>query len=610
MSLYGSGRREGVIAAIALACVAMLVHTLGSMTGLSDGYEGDQTLASGMATAHGLAAIGEPLLWDPMGSGAPLWTRGAELLYPPWWLLGRGQDAYWLPLLAALHSALACALGFRFLRAQGRSRYAAFVAGAAYGLGAHMGSLSGHLAEVAAIAWAPLPIEVFLRYARSERNRMLGACLAPALALPFITGGTVTATCVTATIVLWLVRRALHDPSRRMSMFATGTASAAVLLLLTAPIWLCQADAPGVPVDLPPPPDLLGALQRVAGPLLPFFTALGLMRHQRHTPAERWLPIGLLGIGIAVLLPLVPSPFAGPAPWQETPEALWWPLHLALVVLGASGLDDFLDQPLRRRAATVWLLVASASIAPLGFLLGADTHRFHVEATVLLALSLLFTCWRWLGILGFKTVLAAAAVCWLATSTLQEQAGATRTPRPVAALPSAQTGLKTPAMPGIESAAPRRSDPRAHIVFAMTRSYAPLGLPILLPRVKKPLLAVIGLPDDFVCLADENARVQRVADGSTHEEFVAELGNGQGALLIDETFARGWCAFVDGQSHALLRTDDGARVILLGKGTHRVAMFYRPMVATLGMRFAALGLLIALAFMLACAVRTLHSDKN
>jgi hypothetical protein len=39
-------------------------------------------------------------------------------------------------------------------------------------------------------------------------------------------------------------------------------------------------------------------------------------------------------------------------------------------------------------------------------------------------------------------------------------------------------------------------------------------------------------------------------------------------------------------------------------------MFYRPMVATLGMRFAALGLLIALAFMLACAVRTLHSDKN
>src|SRR5206468_10152932 len=102
---------------------------------------------------------------------SPMGTRGAELLYPPWWLLGRGKDAFWLPILAALHAALACGLSFRFLRAQGRSRYAAFLCGAAYGLGAHVGNLSGHLAEVAALAWAPLSMEVFLRVARSERNR-------------------------------------------------------------------------------------------------------------------------------------------------------------------------------------------------------------------------------------------------------------------------------------------------------------------------------------------------------------------------------------------------------------------------------------------------------
>jgi uncharacterized membrane protein len=74
-------------------------------------------------------------------------------------------------MLAALHAAIACGLAFRFLRAQGRSRYASFVCGAASGLSAHTGRMSGSLPELAALAWAPLVLELLLRVVRGERQR-------------------------------------------------------------------------------------------------------------------------------------------------------------------------------------------------------------------------------------------------------------------------------------------------------------------------------------------------------------------------------------------------------------------------------------------------------
>lgn len=594
MSLFGSSRREGVLATLTLALVAFAIHAIGAATGLTEGFEGDQVLAQAMATAHSQWNLGELPLWDPAGSGAPLWTRGAELLYPPWWLLGRGHDAFWLPCLVAAHAALACALAFRFLRAQGRSRYAAFLGGAAYGLGAHCGSLSGNLAELAAIAWAPLSIELFLRFARSPDQRLCGAMIAPALAVAFATGGTVTAGALSISLAVWWIRRAWREPDRRFVLGSAAIATAIAVLLLLAPIWLGILEVPPRVATVWPPAELGATLQRLTGPLLTFFALLGLMRDQRHTPAERWLPIAGIAIVAAIVLPSVPSPFPGPAPWQAVPLALWWPLHLALVVLGASGLDDFLDTPLRRREANAWLLIGSALLAPVGYLLGADTHRFHVEATVLLALALLFTAWRWLGILGFKTVLAAAAMVWLAAATLHEQARANRVPQTMATLLAA---------PGFESA-PMATANRARIEFQVVPAAAASPSPAPLPRVPGASTAIVGLPNGFATESDAEAHAVCTEHAAQRTTYRAELGHGTGVLCLPETYAPGWRATVDGKATPVLCVADGGRAILLGPGSHQVALRYQPLALLLGPQLAAVGVLLTLAWMLGCAVRS------
>lgn len=584
MSLFGTGRREGVIAALGLCAIALAVHAIGAATGLSDGFEGDRALASGMATAHRLVAAGELPLWDPAGAGAPLWARGAALLYPPWWLLGRGDDAFWLPALAALHAALACALGFRFLRAHGRSRYAAFVCGAAYGLGAQVGCLGGHLPELAALAFAPLGLEVFLRIARGERQRHLTAWLGPALALPFWTGGAVTATASALLVGLWLCAFAVRERERRARLLTTLVVTAAVTALLTAPIWLGQLEVPPSSQPSPPRVDLLASLRRIVGPLLLFLGVLGAMRRQREAPTGRWLLLAVVGAALAVLLPTLPSPWPRPAPWQLAPLALWWPVHLALVLLASNGLDDFLSLPQRRRTATAWALLSCTLATPVGFWLGASDAYYHVEAAVLLALALLFATWRHLGILGFKTVIAAAALVWLAIATLHEQAGAVRDPAPVPRL-LATAAVRTldPAAPQLETAPPLLP-PRARLSFDLKpagAATAPLPAPLSGTRV-------IGLPTAFAPVVDQAAAVKLRREGATWSEYALTLPVGRGALVIADTHSPGWLATVDGRPAPVLRTDRGERAVLVGHGARTVRFDYRPLAWSLG-RWLALG---------------------
>jgi hypothetical protein len=241
--------------------------------------------------------------------------------------------------------------------------------------------------------------------------------------------------------------------------------------------------------------------------------------------------------------------------------------------------------------------------------LGAEGRRFHLEAAVLLALAVLFTCWRWLGILRFKTVLAAAAMVWLAAATLQEQAKATRAPQPVVLMPGAVRGRGLPATPGPEIAAPLRVPDRARIVFELRPGHGGHGGAVL-PLVPGAPTLVFGMPPTFAPRADATARVQRVRSSATAAEYLADLGKGQGALVVDETYARGWRATVDGAPAPVLRSDDDARVVLLGPGKHRIATKYRPLAAVLGPPLAAAGAVIALLWLLGAAVLRLGASRR
>lgn len=605
MSLYGSGRREGVVTVLALLALALCVHALGAFAGLTEGFEGDLALARGMDAAHRVVAKGEWPLWDPAGAGAPMWARGAEMLYPPWWLLGRGKDELWLPVLVALHAALACGLAFRFLRAQGRSRYAAFVCGAAYGLGAHAGHLSANLPELAALAFAPLPLEILQRIVRGERQRHLAFLLGPAIAVPFWTGGVVTASLVALLVLTWLIGALRRELPTNRSLAGVLVGSFAIGIALTAPQWLGLLELPANAAPPTPPFDLVQTLRRVVGPLLPFLAVLGVLRRQRGASPMRWLSFAAVGAALALLLPMWDRPFHGWAPWARTPGALWWPLHLALVLLASNGLDDFLDLPLRRRSATAWTLVLATGLAPLGFVLGERGASFQVECSVLFALAVLFAIWRSLGILRFKTVVAAAAMVWLSAATLHEQARATRAPMPMPTLTHGQSQL--PAAPMFESNPPARVE-RATIAFDLfpaDRDEAPL------PVAGAPGTAIRDLPRAFVPAIDAAAKVLLRAETPNESEFLVTMPTGRGALVVGDTWTPGWRAFVGSDRVPLLSTVSGARAVLLESGVHRVRFEYHPLAFAPGLYALASGLALSLVWgVFALASRWLSSRKN
>jgi hypothetical protein len=331
------------------------------------------------------------------------------------------------------------------------------------------------------------------------------------------------------------------------------------------------------------------------------------MRRQRGAPTSRWLGLAVLGSTIAVLLPYVPSPWRGPAPWQETPQALWWPVHLALVLLGSNGLDDFLDMPLRRRAATAWALALCLLVAPLGYMLGAVDSVFHVEAAVLLALATVFTAWRRLGILGFKTVLAAVSLVWLATATLHEQARAVRAPTPVPTLASLQRPA-LPAGPLAETTTPLLPQ-RARLAFRL-RPAMGSSEPLPLPHPPKAWTEIDGLPGHFQAVPDQRAAVTLRSEGAEWSDWWVDLPHGAGALVLAESFAPGWRATVNGNPAPVYCADGNERAVLLVAGTHIVRFAYQPLALQLGGQLALGGAVLTLAWVLLALLRRWASSRR
>lgn len=447
MSLFGTGRGDGFLAGLALI---LLACGLGGLTMLLEGRSevlDNQELRATMLEFHAAIADSAAPLWRSAELSELVCAYGAEVLYPPWWLLGRGADALWLPMLTTLHTALACALAYRLMRAHGRSRYAAFVGGAFYGLGAFTASLHGDLTELAAMAWAPLPLALVMRVVRGERHRRQILWLGPAMALPMFTGGAATACLTVAVGVCWLISHAITEPERRRHLLACGLASVLVTTCLTAPIWLgIHNDAATQPAAPALPWDWAQTRQLLVGPMLLFLVLLGVLRSQREAPPARWL-VGLALTGLlAVWLPHAPWPLGGTAPWHATSGATWWPFHLLLVLFAASSLDDFLDLPRRRRPALLLTILLVVTVAPLGWWYAAEGHVRLTEVAAVAVFAVLFANWRRLGMPRFKTAVACTALGWLFLVVLYEPTGALHPPT-LPAVPAVETWA-VPQTPG------------------------------------------------------------------------------------------------------------------------------------------------------------------
>lgn len=403
MSLYGSGRAEGVVAAIGIACFVAVVFALGS--------------------------------WQVTAFGQIDWTTTA------------------INALAPATGGLLC---YRFLRASGRSRYAAFLVGTMYALSPWFVSMAVMPKEQVAAALAPLALEATYRLSRPSQRWLWLPMLAPCLALPFVAGLTVVGG-ITAVLAFAGLAYALRCEERDGRKRLLWQLAGAVALAATAAASFVLIDpfAGALFQSVTPlPAEVLAAhrashlgldtaaLLRLPGPVLLLFAALGILRRQRHADIFTWLALGALGALPAFAATLFDPKWFGldqlPIPVAVQSAAFWLTL-LACAMLGAAGLDDFLELPLRRRTALPWLLAFAVAGAPLILAFGSHAPRQEWPLTAtFLVFALLLPTWRRIGILRFKNVLTVVALLAVAVPVLQ-------------VLPTGP-GAALPAMPFAETA--------------------------------------------------------------------------------------------------------------------------------------------------------------
>lgn len=343
-----------------------------------------------------------------------------------------------VPDAAHVRTLIATAVGgmlaYRFLRADGRSRYAAFLGGASYGMAPYLAGLELAPREQLAAALAPLSLEAATHCLRAASRRRWLPWAGLAIAAPFVAGiGTVAV--LAAAIGLGACTRSLlradafgeRSPWPAVVAVAVFGALAAANLAWLDPLaaWLgaptiadplavLAADPVAVLAFGPLPrqmPDAAAVL-RVAAPLPLWFAVLGVLRWQRHASVPAWLVFAAAGAA-----PTVCAAQAADVTWLAGVDTIaagaWWLVLLAVTMLGSAGLDDFLDLPMRRRPA-LWALFALTLVAvPAALMLTDAPLRFAVAGATAVVLALASLTWRRLGILRFKNALAVIALAAL-----------------------------------------------------------------------------------------------------------------------------------------------------------------------------------------------------
>ncbi|MEZ5962878.1 MAG: YfhO family protein [Planctomycetota bacterium] len=430
-----------------------------------------------LADAATVLAGGEWPWWNPFARlGEPFMASGAQPLYPGFWPILFGGVAA-LPWVLALHSALACVLMFRWLRALPASRYAAFLGGGLWGIGIFFQLQLLRLPEAAACAWLPLALEGTWRTTRPGRTPPYVAAIALGLAAMFATGAHATprvGTGLCMALGAWNML-GLHRADRLPTLGHLGLAGVGACLL-AAPFWLDAWQNASVLEHGRTPG---GSVPTLVSALAPVSAMPGVQPRTDNDALELALFPGTIVLLLLVMAFLRPSPSRPRWPWlaiaavgflaaTEGPWSLVLREQLALdgrlpgcslillqlgvLVLACQGLDGFLETPFRRpavalgvaasalmlgggciaslllypRALSGWFarVRASTDDPAVAAVTEAVTQALLPTAVALVLLGITLLAWRRLGVLRLKVTLACivfAEMVYLAWATAPQR---------------------------------------------------------------------------------------------------------------------------------------------------------------------------------------------
>ena len=339
--------------------------------------------------------------------------------------------------------------------------------------------------------------------------------------------------------------------------------------------------------------ELRVALAR-AGRTLDEFSVASCVLERRPRPSPRtWLFFAVTLIALwgrrvraPFVLAIVLAQAAGFA-WHKQPlvprSEVFPQTQTEKIVVAELGHGRFLADPGVLPPSTGWVR-GLASIQGYDAL---DVHRFNaLRPHVMRASSQPLLGWNARGIDLERKIATLLGVSVLVTRTAFEQPGFE--------LVASPSGLPRRAETWIQRRLDRRFERAFCVARTVSRSAALADLESFDPR------AVAFVVDRDVTLESpfEQATVDFVRDEPECVELAAEL-DGDGLLVLCDTWFPGWVVTVDDEPAELLCVDEVLRGVQLTAGRHRVEFLYRPLsfrvgLALSGAAFLALGVVASL----------------
>jgi hypothetical protein len=641
LSLFGTGRKEGIGAVLVLIALVIVQHAP-AWWGAATNDASDPFVLGLMEAGAAFREGGWPTWNHLAGDGAPFHTVGVSRFYPPYWPLALG----WLPLAAVqtAHAALACVLAYRMLRALAASRYSAFVGAGLYGMGWFMTCALATPEEAFAACWLPWIVTCSWNLLFPRRRATSAVLLSAAVAIPFLTGGSATAWLGAALAALCILAGLLRiDRIDRRPTALHAAAAAGLAILFAAPVWLptwaSEAGHPAPSEGGPIPvagllglfsPDLFGesganvpvtvaqarneatdaAFALYPGALVLLIALLGFLR-----PKRTWIPLFWICItGLALVLtidhPLTLAVHRLAPVLGRHPAASLAVFHLGVVVLLALGLENFFDAP-RARPHAVPVAAASLLLGALAIgsilLLGTPQlpgrldldawleHATTVTPRALIAagtLALVFASWQRLGVLRLKRLVAVLALGEVLILGAAHSAQRTLATEVASATPEADAPLIGAAPPGGTQTRP--SDTRRGFEFA-TR-YRTLD--------RRPTPSEVRVSRDLLVESESSAwdpsteavEVLSVTPHTAQVQF--EPASAPRLLVVRSTYAAGWTARTNQGPTRVLRADRSHQAIPVPAGADTLRLTYREPGLALGLALAASSVVFALGLLL------------